>query len=136
MTRIDMTLAAIAAAVIASPAAAAQDQAKKVETVEVKKTVRIVDGKEVQGPATDVEKLVASCGARNFETTAEMNKDGKKRVTKIKLCAKPGESDAAWVATLKDARGKLEKMEDMSPESRTKIAADLNAEIARLEKAN
>ena len=135
MTRMELTLAAIAAAMIAAPGAAFPEPTKKTETVEVKKVVRIVDGKEVAGGDREVERLAASCSARSFETTAELDKNGQKQRTKIKLCAKDGETDAQWKATLKDALKRLDGMTDLAPESRTKIAADLNAEIARVDQA-
>ena len=136
MIRVQWTMAALAALTAGAPAAAQSEPAKKTETVEVRKIVRVVDGKEVDGPETDLERLANSCSARKFETSAEIVQDGKKRLTKIRLCAKDGESDAQWVKTLKDALKRLDGMDEVSAESRTKIAADLRAEIDRLEKAN
>lgn len=129
-------LTALAATTIGGAALAAPQAAPTTKKVEVRKEVRIVNGKEVVGEATAEEQLIASCPAQKFETAVEINADGKKRMTKIKLCAKAGESDAEWVGTLQDAKKRIGTMPDVSPDSRVKITAALDAEIARLAKAN
>lgn len=77
--------------------------------------------------------IIAGCGARHFETQAEVDDGtGHKRVTKIKLCAKPGEDDAKWLITLRQARARIGGLVQLPPTTRTKLAADFDAEIARV----
>ena len=78
--------------------------------------------------------IVAGCGARRFETSAEVLNQGEKRVTRIKLCAKPGEDDAAWLRTLRQAREQIGGASQLAPASRIKLGHDLDAEIAQVEK--
>jgi hypothetical protein len=77
--------------------------------------------------------IVASCGDRRFETSAEVDQQGRKRVIKIKLCAKPGEDQATWVKSLRQAATTIEETESLPSEGRTKIVADIDAEIARID---
>ncbi|MCA1654786.1 MAG: hypothetical protein LC656_11650 [Sphingomonadales bacterium] len=114
-----------------APAIAAP--ARQAHTVIVKKTVA-PDGTvktEVEGDA-QAKAMVAACSDRKFEATAEIADGAQKRVSKIKLCAKPGEDDAAWLKALEQARAKIGEMDQLAPDSRAKIVADLDAEIARM----
>lgn len=77
--------------------------------------------------------IVAACSDRRFETTAEVMDGGQKRVTRIKLCAKPGEDDATWLKSLKQAAVTIKGSSQLPAESRAKIVADLDAEIARVQ---
>ncbi|MGI8932187.1 MAG: hypothetical protein ACR2FK_07405 [Sphingomicrobium sp.] len=124
---IHLTLAALLSAVIIAPAAAQEAEI-------VQKTV-IKEEKVVEGAATDEARLVNDCSARKFETSAVLDKDGTKRVTKLKLCSNPGADDSAWIKTLEGAKARVAGIAELSPESRVKIEAELDAEIARLHKA-
>jgi hypothetical protein len=77
--------------------------------------------------------IVADCNARKFETKAEIEKDGGKHIVKIKLCAAKDEDAAAWVKTLRDAKAKIADHPEISQDSKVKITAELDAEIARVE---
>lgn len=91
---------------------------------------------ELQQPAESdpsVAAIVADCSARKFETRVEIEKDGQKRLTKLKLCAVKDADDASWVRTLEDAKAKIAAHPDISEESRAKIVAELDAEIAKIQ---
>ena len=124
-------LAALIAGLAGTPAAA-QD-APAADTPAVEKVIK--EEKVVEGADTDAARLVDACTARKFETTAVIDRDGAKRVTKLKLCSNPGADDMAWVKTLEGAKARVATIPDLSPESRVKIEAELDAEIARLNKA-
>ncbi|MEO7503633.1 MAG: hypothetical protein ABIT69_00430 [Sphingomicrobium sp.] len=81
----------------------------------------------------EAKALMAQCGAQKFETNAVVGEGSAKRVTMITLCAKPGENDAQWIATLHKAIDRVEDMSEISAESRAQVSAQLKAEIARLE---
>ncbi len=121
-----LILAALLSGAVIAPAAA-QDA-----TV-VEKSV-IKEEKVVEGADSEEARLVADCSARKFETSAELDKDGTKRVTKLKLCSVVGADDMAWIKTLEGAKARVAGIPDLSLESRTKIEAELDAEIARLHK--
>jgi len=91
---------------------------------------------EQSQPATEadpgVAAIVADCAARKFETRVEIEKNGEKRQTKLKLCAAKDGDDAAWLRTLEDAKVKIAAHPDISDESKAKIAAELDAEIAKI----
>jgi hypothetical protein len=91
--------------------------------------------KVVEGADSDEARLVDACAARKFETSAVLDKDGTKRITKLKLCSKPDADDRAWIKTLGDAKARIAGIPDLSPDSRVRIEAELDAEIARLHKA-
>jgi hypothetical protein len=76
--------------------------------------------------------IVADCNARKFETRVEIEKDGEKRLTKLKLCAAKDADDASWVRTLEDAKGKIAAHPDISAEGKAKIAAELEPEITKV----
>lgn len=115
-------IAVLAMVIAAAPVATvAQPVAKK----SIPKTV-------VTGDSA-AKAIVDGCGDRRFETSAEVDDGaGHKRVSKIKLCAKPGEDDAAWLQTLKKARAQIDGLTQLPPESRAKLATDFDTEIARL----
>ena len=119
------------AGLIAAPAAAQDAPAADKPVVE--KVIK--EEKVVEGGDTDAARLVDACTARKFETSAVIERDGAKRVTKLKLCSKPGADDMAWVKTLEGAKARVATIPDLSAESRIKIEAELDAEIARLHKA-
>lgn len=85
---------------------------------------------EVSDP--NAAAIVADCSSRKFETRVEIEKDGQKRLTRMKLCAAANSDDAAWARTLKDARTKIAAHPHISEESKANIVAKLDAEIAVL----
>lgn len=89
----------------------------------------------IEAPDPEAAKIVADCSARKFETAVEIDKDGKKRLTKMKLCAAKDSDDAAWVKTLEDAKAKIAAHSDISAESKASIANQLDVEIAKYEAA-
>ena len=126
-----LPILAVLIAGLAAPAIALE--ATAVDKPVVEKVIK--EEKIVEGADTDAARLVDACTARKFETSAVLERDGAKRVTKLKLCSKPGADDMAWVKTLGDAKARVATIPDLSPESRVKIEAELDAEIARLHKA-
>lgn len=90
---------------------------------------------ESTAPKADPEavKLVTDCDARKFETTVEREENGEKQSSKVKLCGKHGQTDAEWVATLKDAAAKIEAHPKMPQNVKDQLSGALEAEIARLE---
>lgn len=126
-----LPILAVLIAGLAAPAIA--QEAPAVDKPVVEKVIN--EEKIVEGADTDAARLVDACTARKFETSAVLERDGAKRVTKLKLCSKPGADDMAWVKTLGDAKARVATIPDLSPESRVKIEAELDAEIARLHKA-
>ena len=85
----------------------------------------------VDGESSERAALMAKCGDRRFESVAVSGTEQDKRQTKIKLCAAKGESNAQWAKTLNDALARLEANQDMPPENKAKIVAELKAEIAK-----
>lgn len=83
-------------------------------------------------PAADLKALAESCDAHKFETTVIVEGS---RGKKVKICGKPGQSDADWLVTLRDSAAKVEADEAMAPDVKDQIAAALEAEIQRLETA-
>lgn len=120
-----LILAAAFAGYVGGQAAADQPAG---QTKVVKTIVRTSDGK---GDA-DAERIVQQCAARKFETVAEISEGGKRRLTKIKLCSTAGESDAVWTRSLEDAKKRIAGDDNISAESKAKIASELDAEIARV----
>lgn len=79
------------------------------------------------------ETLAASCLDRKFETTVQVaGRDGQPRASKVKLCGKPGQSDAEWLGTLKDAVEKVVLDPKMSKAVKDQLITAFNGEIARL----
>lgn len=83
-------------------------------------------------PPADVQKLVQDCSAHRFETTIKGVKQGKPHESKVKLCGTPGQSDAEWIGTLKDAIAKVAANPSMPPSAKQQIIVAVNAEIVRL----
>lgn len=80
-------------------------------------------------------KLVTDCDARKFETTVEREENGEKQSSKVKLCGKRGQTDAEWIATLKDAAAKIDGNSKMPQNVKDQLGGALKAEIAKLEAA-
>ena len=83
-------------------------------------------------PPAQMQKLLENCDAHKFETVIEMTVAGQTKRSRVKLCGTEGQSDAAWVGTLKDAVMKTEANLQMPPAVRQQIVTALNAEISRL----
>ena len=81
----------------------------------------------------DLVKLITDCDARKFETTVEREENGEKKSSKFKLCGKTGQTDAEWVATLKDAAAKIEMNPKMPQSTKDQLGTALHAEITRVE---
>ena len=81
---------------------------------------------------SDAEKFIAECGSRRFETSANSNNNGKLRKAKILLCAKSGDSDEQWIATLEKAASSVVASKELSIEAKAKISGALQTEIELL----
>lgn len=121
--------AAIVAIGLAAPSLAHPEHETTKEEVREIKIVH-ADGKK----HISKSEFVADCGkGRKFESSASSGDGTKeKHVNKMVLCSDPGESDEAWAKTLRDALARVEANDDMNPEGKAKIVADLRAEIAKL----
>lgn len=73
---------------------------------------------------------IADCKGRWFEAAAIVD-PATKRGTRIRLCSKPGASDAEWAATLKAARDQLQARA-MPAEPKAKLLAQVDAAIAKV----
>ena len=82
--------------------------------------------------AASPEPVIADCEAHQFQTIVHVTVDGKPHSSKVKLCGTTGQSDAAWLRTLKDAAAKVGANAGMSADAREQVIAALNVEIARL----
>lgn len=73
------------------------------------------------------------CARHRFETTIQIKaSDGKLQDQTVRMCGLKGESDADWMATLKDAIKKTAASSQMPKAAKDQIIAAVNAEIARL----
>ena len=79
-----------------------------------------------------VPKLIQSCDAHKFETVVVSMVDGQPHQSKVRLCGVEGQSDAAWIDTLRDAIRKLDANKDMPVSQRDQIVTAIKTEIARL----
>jgi hypothetical protein len=114
-----VALIVASAALVAAPSLA-QDQAAPADEEAV---------------SAEKQAFLDACAARKFETTIQIDEDGSKVGKKVTLCGKVGQSDADWVATLKDAAAKTEANADMAPEVKGQIVTALILEITRIESA-
>ena len=80
-----------------------------------------------------LQQLMQSCDAHKFETIVDTTENGQPHKSRVKLCGVEGQSDSAWVGTLKDAIAKLEANKDMDPAVRSQIVTAIRGEIARIE---
>ena len=83
-------------------------------------------------PSAEVKALVQNCDAHKFETTIHVSVGGQVKQSKVRLCGTDGQSDADWIATLKDAVKKTADNPSMAPAVREQVVAAVNAEIERL----
>ena len=132
MTRFRILLtagAALGTLAYGVPAAAHPDHAKTEEV----RTIKIVKSDAKDSSEAD---FAADCGkGRKFESSSTAG-DGTKerRVSKMLICSNPGESDAKWAATLREALANVETNTEMAADGKAKIVADLKSEIARIGK--
>lgn len=124
--------AAAAAVAFAVPAFAQHDHSATKEEVREIKIIKT----DAAGEKASRAQIAADCGqGRKFESSAESGDGAKeKRVSKMVICSDPGESDAEWAKTLRDALVRLQANDDMPDEGKARIIADLQSEIAKLGK--
>src|SRR5215213_5724978 len=80
---------------------------------------------------SEAEAFIARCGSRKFETEVVSNNAGKVRKAKILLCAKAGDSDAQWIATLEKSAAQLEASPQLSADAKSKVVGEIQAVIAQ-----
>lgn len=119
--RIGVSLIMAAAALAAAPASAQEQESAAPAANEA--------------ASAEKQAFLQSCAARKFETTIQIIEDGAKLGKKVTLCGNAGQSDADWVATLKDAAAKTQANTEMAPEVKGQIVTALNLEITRIEAA-
>ena len=78
------------------------------------------------------DSLASTCGARRFETSADVPTNGKVRRTKVTLCAADSDTQAEWVSKLEKAVAQIEAHPTFPDATKQKLAGDLRAEIARV----
>lgn len=83
-------------------------------------------------PPVNAPKLTEACATRSFETTVRGTSKGKPHESKVTFCGSPGQTDADWIATLKDAIAKVTANPAMPPAIKAQIISAVNAEILRL----
>lgn len=93
----------------------------------------IAPAQETAEPAAELKALADSCSAHKFETTVVVDESG--RGKRVKICGKPGQSDAEWLVTLKDSASKVEADDAMARPVKDQIIAALKVEIDKLESA-
>lgn len=124
--------AAVAAALaFATPVFAHPDHSATEETREIK-----IIKTDKAGEKANRAKIAADCGkGRKFESSAEYGDGAKeKHVSKMVICSDPGESDAEWAKTLRDALDRLQANDDLPTDGKARIIADLQTELAKLGK--
>jgi hypothetical protein len=82
-----------------------------------------------EDPPPEIQNLLQSCDAHTFETTILVPDEGEKQV---KVCGKQGQSDADWIAVLKDIVDKTAANQEMPQAMKEQVITALNAEILRL----
>lgn len=77
-----------------------------------------------------LKSLAESCPGHKFETIVNT---GPGRTSRVKICGKPGQSEAEWLVTLRDSVRKAEADTDMALSVRNEIVIALKTEIAKVE---
>ena len=85
--------------------------------------------KAVEGDTPERVALVNACGDHKFEAMVEID-PVKHRSTRVKLCSKPGSTDAEWVKTLNAAIAQME-LRTMPAAARDQLIAQLQTEAAK-----
>lgn len=84
-------------------------------------------------PPAAAPVAVQNCDAHSFETTVRTTgPDGQVKQSRVRMCGTEGQSDAGWIATLKDAVKKTALSPQMPAAAKEQIIAAVNAEIERL----
>lgn len=128
-------LLAITAALIAAHPAVAATTHAKVRQVVVKKVVASNGTTKMTVTGDPAARaLIANCGEKKFETQADViDPAGHRRLTRIKLCAKPGEDPATWVKSLRSAQASINGTTSLPQATRAEIVAALQTEITKTE---
>ncbi|HEU0310948.1 MAG TPA: hypothetical protein VFR36_07000 [Sphingomicrobium sp.] len=84
---------------------------------------------QAEDTASEAPRIAVDCEARKFETNITFEKDGQTRETRLTICPAKGEDQEKWAKTLKDAKAKIEAHPNITTESKTRIGAELDAEI-------
>jgi len=82
-------------------------------------------------PTAEAKAFEQRCAGRQFETAIAREVNGKKRLSRIHLCGEAGQTDAQWVATLKDAIAKIEGVPGFSADSKTQAIEAIKDEIVK-----
>ena len=88
--------------------------------------------RDVASDSAEARKLQEPCPARKFETDAQLTHNGATRPVHIRLCAKPGATEAQWRVTLLDARARLRALDGLTADARSRIEHDIDAAVAKL----
>lgn len=123
---------ALAIGLAGAASALAATAPEKPETRE-RKVIIIQSHEGEKGDPSKRHLSVAECGAdAQVDVKDEVkDKDGKVRKSRIVLCARNGGSDKEIVSRLEDARARLAAVDDLSPETKAKALAAIDAAIAR-----
>ena len=84
-------------------------------------------------PSSGVPQLLQSCEAHKFETIVRVLVDGKPEASRVKICGVVGQTDAAWLRTLKDAAAKVAADQEMQKAERDQLAGALSLEILKVQ---
>jgi hypothetical protein len=120
-----VTASALGLALVAPPALA---QTPAPDTA----TEPQVPAKTVEGATPDRVALVNACGGHKFEANVEIDPVAH-RSTRVKLCSKPGATDADWVKTLEAAIAQI-KQRPMPASAKQQLIGELKAEVAVYQK--
>lgn len=89
-------------------------------------------GTPADAPSASMQALVQNCDAHKFETVITVTVEGQVKHSKVKLCGTEGQTDAQWIATLRDALDKTAANPEMPPQVKDQIIAAVKGEITRL----
>jgi hypothetical protein len=78
-----------------------------------------------------VQEALSKCGERRFLSVAEALVDGDKRRATILLCAKTGDSDAQWAATLEKSAAQIAASPQVTDESKLRLRGEFAAAVAK-----
>ena len=84
-------------------------------------------------PPKEARELLEDCTAHRFDTVVSAVVDGQLKRSRLRLCGTKGQSDKAWIGTLRDSAGKIAINEGIAPAMRSEMVKALNTEIASLE---
>ena len=84
-------------------------------------------------PSKEARELLEDCSAHRFDTVISAVVDGQLKRSRLRLCGTKGQSDEAWIGTLRDSAAKIAINNGIAPPMRSEMVKALNAEIASLE---